>query len=443
MPVLRLIQPSQYKDGRLIKYSRVFVPRLTLPTLAALTPDDFKVTLTDEYVQDIDFDEPCDLVGITSLTAQAPRAYEIADEFRARGVKVILGGIHSTACPEEAKKHADAVVLGEAETIWRKLLEDFQEGKLTPFYKAVMLPDLKGFSLPRFSLLDLSKYETFAYSKKPLIPIQTSRGCPHGCDFCSVTAFFGRGVRYRPIEEVITEVKSQNADYYFFVDDNIAVDYERAKALFEALVPLRIKWFGQFDATIHRREDLVKLAAKSGCFVAFIGLESLSVESLKGVGKSFSPVSEYGKIVKMFRNAGVLMYASFIFGFDEDDETVFERTVDFLESNRVPVAAFAALTPLPGTMLFRRLEAEQRIIEDNWSKFDLINVVICPKQMSAEKLRQGLWDTYDRFYSRKSVFRRLFFPPTHRILEAWDMNLTTRKMLKKRIHLLSGGITDN
>ena len=140
MPVLRLIQPSQYKEGRLIKYSRVFVPRLTLPTLAALTPDDFKVTITDEYVQDIDFDEPCDLVGITSLTAQAPRAYEIADEFRDRGVKVILGGIHPTACPDEAKKHADAVVLGEAETVWRKLLDDFQKGELAPFYKGGYFP---------------------------------------------------------------------------------------------------------------------------------------------------------------------------------------------------------------------------------------------------------------------------------------------------------------
>ena len=443
MPVLRLIQPSQYKEGKLIKYSRVFVPRLTLPTLAALTPDDFKVTITDEYVQEIDFDEPCDLVGITSLTAQAPRAYEIADEFCDRGVKVILGGIHPTACSEEAKKHADAVVLGEAETVWRKLLDDFQKGELAPFYKAATFPDLKGLPLPRFSLLDLNKYETFAYSKKPLIPIQTARGCPHGCDFCSVTAFFGRGVRYRPIDEVITEVKSQNADYYFFVDDNIAVDYERAKALFEALVPLRIKWLGQVDATIHRREDLVKLAAKSGCFAAFIGLESLSAESLKGIGKSFNPVNEYGKILKMFRDAGVLVYASFIFGFDEDDETVFERTVAFLENNRLPLASFAALTPLPGTRLFRRFEAEQRIIENGWSKFDMINVVISPSQMSAEKLQQGLWDTYDRFYSRKSVFRRLFFPPTRRILEAWDMNLTTRKMLKKRIHLLSGGITDD
>ena len=219
----------------------------------------------------------------------------------------------------------------------------FRKANLLLFTKAATFPDLKGLPLPRFSLLDLRKYETFAYSKKPLIPIQTARGCPHGCDFCSVTAFFGRRVQYWPIDEVITEVKSQNADYYFFVDDNIAVDYERAKALFQALVPLRIKWLGQVDATIYRREDLVKLAAKSGCVVAFIGLESLSAESLKGIGKSFNPVNEYGKILKMFRNAGVLVYASFILGLDEDDETVFERTVAFLESNRLPLAAFAAL----------------------------------------------------------------------------------------------------
>ena len=347
---LLLIQPSHLLNGgRVYKPRWPWLPNLTMPTIAALTPPDVKVTIIDEYVQEIDFDAPVDLVGLTAVITQSTRAYQIADQFRRRGVPVVMGGHHASTLPEEALQHCDAVVIGEAEGIWPTVIEDAKRGKLEPLYQMNGYPSLEGLPKPRLSLLPLHRYCTSFF------PIQTTRGCPFHCDFCAVTSFFGGTYRFRPAEEVVEEVKAISSRNIFFVDDNIAANPSRAKELFQALIPLRLRWLSQANLTIANDPELLDLTVKSGCFALFIGLESLSEANLKQVGKTFNRPAEYPEAIRRIQKAGIHIWASFIFGLDDDDETVFERTVRFLEQNRLPMASFFAYVPLPGTRAARRM----------------------------------------------------------------------------------------
>ena len=248
-------------------------PKLGLPTIAANTPPDVEVRIVDECVEDIDFNVDVDLVGISVMTYLAPRAYEIAAKFRARGVKVVLGGIHVSMCPEEAKEHADSIVVGESEKTWPILVEDFRRGELKSLYEEKDLPKLENLPIPRRELFKPNSYWTTNC-------VQTSRGCPFACDFCTVTIFGGNQFRLRPIEQVIEEVKRLKKGFVVFVDDNIAGNKAYAKQLFKALIPLKINWGSQASLTMARDPELLDLAAKSGCTALFIGVESISEENL-------------------------------------------------------------------------------------------------------------------------------------------------------------------
>lgn len=405
-------------------------PRLSLTTLAAHTPRDIEVRIIDEGVEKIDFDMDVDLVGISAMTFLSPRAYEISDIFRKRGVKVVLGGIHPTAMPEEAKEHADAVVIGEAEEIWLTLLDDFKKGKLKPFYKMDNLPSLDGLPPQRLELLKPGAYMTNNC-------LQASRGCPYGCDFCSVTNFFGNTFRLRPVKDVVEEIAALDGKFVVFVDDNIAGNKAYARELFKALIPLKKQWGSQASITLARDPELLELAAKSGCTSLFVGIESVSQETLASANKSFNKVSDYEKSIKMFHDHGILINAGMIFGFDNDDETVFERTVDFLQRNRVGLVLFSILTPFPGTGFYKRLESEGRIIDKNWSHYDGRNVVFKPKNLSPEALQDGFHWAYHKFYSIPSILNRILPTKQNRIARLY-FNWAYRRMV---IRVPKGGIS--
>ena len=381
----------------------IWFARLTLTTLAALTPPDIDVQITDENVEPIDFEEEVDLVGITGMVMHAPRAYQIAQRFRQRGIQVVMGGPHASSCPEEAKEHVDAVVMGEAEPIWKGVIEDLKKGCLKPFYKADTFHSMKGIPSPRLDLLRKEAYMTVNC-------VQTTRGCPHQCDFCHVTHFFGKTYRCRPVEEVVEEVKRLEGEFVVFIDDNIAGNRTYARELFTRLKPLKKKWASQASMTLTRDPELLRLAAESGCVSLFLGIESLSSENLKDVNKAFNQVKQVEEAVKALHDHDIMILAGFIFGLDHDDEGVFEKTLRFCEENRIELPSFFILTPLPGTTLYQRMESEGRLLHKDWTKYNGATVVFRPKLMTEETLQRGFNWVCKEAYSWGSIFKRVFHP---------------------------------
>lgn len=403
---LELIMPTQ----KYRRYPRgLRIPELTLPVLAALTPPGIEVIITEEEIEEVTFKSGVDLVGLSFMTPMAPRAYEIADEYRSRRVKVVMGGIHASALPEEAARHADAVVIGEAENIWNTLLEDFASNRLRKYYRSADFADLSRMPHPRRELL--KKSMTFSP-----YPIQTARGCPFACDFCSVTKFFGKTFRYRPVKEVVREIESTEKKNWVFVDDNIIGNQKYAKNLFRELIPLNIRWAGQSSVLIGRNDELLRLAAESGCTGLLIGFESISYQNLQSVHKSFSKVEYYEDCIKKLHDHGILVQASFIFGLDYDDKAVFEETVDFLRKSKVAAVSFSVLTPFPGTQLFEKLSREGRILDYDWSKYDFSSVVYRPKRMTPEELWEGIRKARKEIYSYKSILSRFTANRFHPLL---------------------------
>jgi len=398
--------------------------RLTLPAVAALTPPDVEVSITDENVEEIDYAEPVDLVGLTAMTMHAPAAYKIAQRFRARGVPVVMGGIHASLVPEEAKAHVDSVVVGEAEGLWGGIVEDARRGSLRPFYRAQGHPDLSGLPRPRMDLLKAEAYDQVAC-------VQTTRGCPFQCDYCSVSRFFGRTYRTRPVDEVVREVEALGERFVAFVDDNIVGDPRHARSLFEALMPLRIKWGSQASLSIAQNPELLRLAAESGCYSLFIGIESLDPENLEGVHKRVNRVDQYERSLRAIRDHGIMVVGSFILGLDNDDEGVFERTLRFCEKNEIELPVFFILTPLPGTPLYGRMEAEGRILTKDWEMYDGMHVVFRPRLMSPETLQRGFQWLCQEAFSWRSIAKRILLHPRRRVIPQMGLNKAFRRMARR------------
>jgi len=403
---IRLIDPA-YKHPYISHSQKVmkniWFAHLTLTTLAALTPPDIEVKITDENVESIDFEEDVDLVGVTGMVMHASRAYQIAKKFRQRGIPVVMGGPHASSLPLEAKDHMDAVVIGEAENVWKGLIEDLKKGCLKPFYRAEAYCSMEGIPPPRLDLLKKEAYMTVNC-------VQTTRGCPHQCDFCHVTHFFGKTYRCRPVEEVIEEVKRLDGEFIVFIDDNIAGNRHYAKELFTRLKPLKKKWASQASLTLSRDPELLRLAAESGCVSLFVGIESLSSENLKDVNKTFNRAHQYEDAIKALHDHDIMIVAGFIFGLDHDDEGVFERTLRFCEQNRIELPSLFLLTPLPGTPLFQRIESEGRLLHKDWTKYNGATVVFKPKLMTEETLQRGFNWVCKEAYSWGSIFKRVIHP---------------------------------
>ena len=423
--------------GRDFKFA---YPTIGIPAVAAITPDDFDITIVDEVVEDINFDMDVDLVGISSMTPMAMRAYEVADRFRSKGIPVVLGGLHPSSVPDEAIQHADAVVIGEAEGTWPTLCRDFLNGKMKRFYKIDDHPSMENLPIPRRDLLDIKKYF-------PIQIIETSRGCPFACDFCAVSSFYGGKFRYRPIKDVEREIKMVSEqpvrkglarfkspyprDAIFFADSNIIGNKAYAKELFNMLIPYKVKWQSYSTISIARDDELLKLAQKSGCVSLAIGFESVSQDNLNKMGKSFNKAADFEWQIKKIHDHGIGIMASFIFGLDSDDVSVFEKTLKFINKNKIDSSFFLISTPLPNTVLHKKLEAEGRIIDRNWDNYDCTHVVFKPKQMKPEELLDGVNWLWNRTLSHKSIWKRLIGTP--QFLYFVVMNYAM-KYLHKKIH---------
>ncbi|MCL5257498.1 MAG: B12-binding domain-containing radical SAM protein [Chloroflexi bacterium] len=414
---VRLIAPAREEP----LHSRTMfsvAPPLGLAVLASVTPPEVEISLGDENLHPIDFDEPADLVGITVSTNTAPRAYQLADAFRARGVKVVLGGMHTTALPEEAAQHADAVVTGEAEETWPQLLADMRNGGLQPGYHNQKLISLAGLPTPR---RDLLREEGYLFPKTVI----TSRGCPNACTFCAVTSYFGRSYRFRPTEEVGNEIAGLGDHTVFFVDDNIAPHPRHAKELFKSLIPYKLSWVGQASLTIARDEEVLRLAAASGCVALFIGIESVLPDSLGAVGKRCNVVAEYEEAIRRIHAAGIAVFGAFIFGFDNDTEDVFEQTVRFARQAHLEGAQFNILTPYPGTPIFRDLDREGRIFQKDWGQYRGDTVLFEPRRLSPGKLQEGHDWAWREFYSLGSIWERIGLLHKNALL-IWAINVNYR-----------------
>jgi radical SAM superfamily enzyme YgiQ (UPF0313 family) len=372
-----------------------------MPLIAALTPSEHVVSHTDEVVDRVRFDEPADLVGITAPTPSALHAYGLAHEFRRRGVPVVIGGPHATALPEEAMHHADAVAVGEAEDTWPRILADARRGKLERLYISTRQARLAGMPAPRWDLIKGRRY-----GKSVTI---ATRGCPHRCDYCSIPLLYGPGtIRYRPVDEVVREVATSPTRAVVFWDDNIGANARYAKELFQALTPLKRWWTSQCTANAARDEEFVALAAQSGCKALFLGLESISQESLESTNKAHNRVDDYIRVITSLHRHGVAAHLGIMFGFDADDVGIFRRTADFLDEACVDVATVSMMVPMPGTPIFHRLNADRRIVTTDWSRYDgKRHCVFRPLHMSPEELEAGTEFVARRFYSPSSIVRRL------------------------------------
>lgn len=412
-------------------------PRLSLPVIASLTPHDITVEILDEYFDTIDFDQNVDLIGLTAMSTQAPRAYQVADEFRKRGKKVIMGGSHATALPEEALNHVDSVVIGEAEGVWPIALQDFQNGHLMKIYQSPVFPSLEGLPIPRYDLLQEERYRLLRIN----FPIQVGRGCPNRCEFCSVNQFFGHRYRHRPVEEVVEEIKKIDKRGIVFVDDNIVGHPPFAKSLFEHLIPLKIRWAGQISLNIAKDDELLDLAVRSGCALMFIGLETLSKKTFQDMRKTFFYPEEMAELLHKIQQRGVLIRASVIFGFDDDDRDVFEKTVNFLIGNKITYTDFNILTPLPGTQILSQFEKENRILDWDWSKYNFKNVVFQPKRMTKEELEENFWKASRNFYSVPSIIKRSLFANSTRPRQKFRVflsNIYYKSAVEKKRHTMEG-----
>jgi len=399
------------------------LPPLALPLLAAVTPKGVEVRLIDEAVEDVDLELEADLVGLSVMTATAPRAYRLADHFRSRGIRVVLGGVHPSSLPEEALRHGDAVVVGEGEGLWPLLLEDAARGTLKGLYRNSEPFPLDRLPPPRWDLLPAGRY--FAPQT-----VQVGRGCPMSCSFCSVSSFFGRAHRRRPIPQVIEEIRAHKKKLLIFADDNIAGHPESAKELFAAMIPLKKKWVSQCSLSIADDPELLDLAARSGCIGLLIGFESVSPRVLKSIGKNVNLRRDYEEAVRSIHRRGIHIQASFIFGFDEDRPEAIPETVRFVKENRITGVNYCRLTPFPGTRLYDQLEEEGRIIDRDWSRYDRQNVVFRPLHFTPRELQEKIFWAYRQTYNLASLWQRRPFSFQHFSLYL-ALNFGYMKGLKK------------
>jgi radical SAM superfamily enzyme YgiQ (UPF0313 family) len=401
-----LIEPAMTKrEGLSEKPSWVLQP-LSLATLAGLTPPGVCVQAIDDRIEAIDYDEPRDLVGLSVKTFTARRAYQIAAEFRRRGVPVILGGHHPTLLPEEAARHADALLLGEAEGVWETVLDDARRGRLQPVYRQDATLPLQGIRADR-SIFAGKRY-------LPVGMVETTRGCPFACNFCSVTTFFGQSFRHRPPDEVVAEVASLGKKFVFLVDDNIVGDRQAAKELFRALAPLGIRWISQASLTMTRDRELMRLMRASGCAGVLVGIESLERQNLKQIEKSWNTVGiGYPEALSIARDHGIAIVGSFILGMDEDTPDSLDRLLEFTVRERFFAVLFNLLTPYPGTELYDRFRASGRLTRPEWwndAGYTYGSPVFEPRGIGAAALAQKRLRMYRDFYGPRSLVRRLCEP---------------------------------
>jgi radical SAM superfamily enzyme YgiQ (UPF0313 family) len=426
---IKLIAPREQREDTLS--SSLKLQRVNLPLLAALTPPGHTVTIVDEAFAPDDTNQDVDLVGITVMTDVVPRAYDIADTYRRKAVKVVMGGIHPTVLPEEALEHADAVVVGEAEGIWPRLLSEAASGQMQRLYRADKMTDLQGLPKPRRDLFPGTKGK--GYIPVP-IGVETSRGCPHDCEFCSIGRTLGRQYRVRPVQEVIAEIESIDSPYIFFVDDALGLNRNAAKKLFTEMIPLRRLWLGQGTVSLAEDLELLRLMRRSGCMGLLIGFESVQKVTQNEVKKIKNLRIDFYEAMRRFHDEGFGILGAFVFGFDYENKDVFGQTLEFVMKSRMDCVELRILTPYPGTRLYDRLLSEDRLfLRDWWLRgYPPDTLLFQPRGMTADELINGFARLNRQAYSFGAMTKRFFgMSPWKRTLIGCQVyagiNLSTRK----------------
>src|SRR5208283_1740841 len=403
--IIHLINPkTDSLTTRPIYLNRaLYSPLAGLLAVAASIPrDQYEVVLTDENIESIDFDLKADLVGISAMTSYVNRGYEIADQFRAKGIPVVMGGVHPSFMSQEALKHCDAVVIGEVELVIDRLLDDLKQGAMRGTYKSDVLHPMVGMPMPRYDLLKKNRYVNKTF-------VQTSRGCHQGCTFCAEPLMNGLKFRYRPVDEVIHEMENCGSRTISINDADFFGTPERPKEVMRALKGRGIRWQAGVTSKIAQDDRMLALAAESGCTMLSIGFESISRDTLKSVHKEVNRPETFAALVEKVHSHGIMVFGLFMFGFDGDDPSVFEQTARFNVEADYDVCAYSVITPYPGTLTWYEMKKAERIISCDWDKYDQANVVYRPAQMSGDELRLGHAAAYATFYAPSALARRFPF----------------------------------
>ncbi|MBN9414817.1 MAG: B12-binding domain-containing radical SAM protein [Candidatus Eremiobacteraeota bacterium] len=406
---------------------------LAFAVLKGVTPADVECELWDEKVEKIPERLETDLVAMTVETFTARRAYLLADRFRAQGLKVVAGGYHPTFLPQEALTHFDAVVCGDAETLWPQVLLDAAGGRLQSVYRQPAGGEMRGLRYDR---------EIFGGKRYGRVtPVQFSRGCRFACDFCSIHAFYGRALSHRPVDEVVAEACALRSRYVFLVDDNLFVNVEALRGLLAGLKGCGLRWGCQISLDVAADENLLAAMAESGCVAALIGFESLDGANLVQMRKKWNTRHPYREAIARFHAHGIMIYGSFIFGYDQDDRDVFARTVDFALENQLFLVNFSALTPTPASALYARMEKEERLLYSRWwldGGYGYGDAVYRPGLLTPQQLTEGCRWARGQFYGYRNIARRVLWPAPgcatfgHRLISL-AANLTSRHTLDRKL----------
>ena len=375
---------------------------LTIATLKALTPPDIETFFFDDRIEDINYDIDVDLVSISVETYTASRAYKIAKRFKEKGIIVIMGGYHITSVTDEALLYCDSIIVGNAETVWKQMLDDFGNSKLKKRYDGIRggIPPL-----PDRSIYGNKKY-------LPLTLMETGRGCPHTCEFCAITSYYGGKYTPRPIDDIAAEIKQSKNKVIFFVDDNITANRGHLLAICRAITPLKIKWTSQVSLSIAKDDELLQAMKDSGCQLVLIGFESLDKANLDQMNKSWNyKLGERDKLVQKIHKKGIGIYATFVFGFDFDAVESFDDTVNFAMKHRFFFAAFNHLLPFPSTPLYYRLLNENRLLYERWwlkDDYKYGDIPYQPKKILPEELKECCANARRRFFKPSNILKRGF-----------------------------------
>lgn len=404
--VLFLSPTGLDKDGQPIVQKKTYLPGLTMIQLATYTPKDlFEICVVSETSEPIPWDEHWDIVALTGMGgAGVVRAYQLGDAFRQLGSVVVMGGIAISLFDlAQSQAHCDVIITGEAEDVWPRFLQDYLNGCHVSLYSMQHTPDVTTFPAPDYSYFNAKYYGFWR-------PVQATRGCPFPCTFCSISAFFKRSYRKRPVAQVVRDVRAAKASgskYIAFIDDNIGVDFNYCKELWTALIPEKVIWISQCSLQIAQNDEMLQLAYDSGCRILSFGVETVNEKSLESVEKEWNDAPNYAKAFANIKRFGIEISTEMIVGLDGDDATVFDKTFDFIMENEIAVPRLYILTPVPGTPMYKQLEAEGRIFDHDIQKYVGGSAVFHPKNMDAEVLQQGYWDLYTRLYSMKNIYKRL------------------------------------